>query len=136
MYRVFKIWTDNRNEELRDYILKWFIEFFQKKTGYKLLDDRKSKSFKKMHKLLAPLFTNIKLPLENNESERDLRGRSIKNNKISLFDKTWAGAKARDLYISLKQTCRKNGISFYKFLLDRQKRMGEIPQLAEIISNR
>jgi hypothetical protein len=136
MYRVFKIWTNNRNKELRDYIFRWFNVFFQEKTGYKLLDDRKKMSFNKMEKLLAPLFSNIKLPLENNESERDLRGRSIKNNKISLFDQTWAGAKARDLYISLKQTCRKNRVSFYKFLLDRQKKMCKIPQLSEIISSR
>ena len=92
-------------------------------------------TFKKMEKLLAPLWTSTKLPLENNESERDLRGRSIKM-KISLFDKTWAGTKARDLYISLKQTYRKNGISFYNFLLDRKQESGVIPQLSEIIKSR
>lgn len=71
----------------RDYILKWFIEYFNQKTGYKLLDYRKEMTLKKMHKLLAPLWTNVRLPLDNNESERDLRGRAIKM-KISLFDKT------------------------------------------------
>ena len=135
MYKVFKEWTRTRDDKVRDYIFKWFNEYFSTKTGYKLLDYRKNKTFKKMSKLLAPLFTSIKLPLENNESERDLRGRSIKM-KISLFDQTWAGAMARDLYISLKQTCRKNGVSFYQFLLDREQRSGKIPQLCEIIQAR
>ena len=104
---------------MRDYILKWFTEFFSKQTGYKLLDIRKAQTVKKMEKLLAPLWTSVNVPLSNNESERDIRGRAIKR-KISLFDRTWEGVRARDLYISLKQTCRKNGVSFYPFLLDRE----------------
>ena len=68
----------------------------------------------------------------NNESERDIRGRAIKR-KISLFDRAWEGVRARDLYISLKQTCSKNGVSFYKFLLDRELNLQQIPQLANII---
>lgn len=132
MYRVFKKWCTNRTDDLRNYIFEWFNDFFKKKTGYKLLDDRKKMCLNKMEKLLAPLWTSVKLPLENNESERDLRGRSIKV-KISLFDQTWKGARARDLYISLKQTCRKNGVSFYKFLLDREMDLGQIPELCEII---
>jgi hypothetical protein len=134
MYRALKDWVQSRDKKTGDYIFEWFNKYFNQKTGYKLLDNRKKMSFKKMSKLLAPLFTNIKLPLDNNESERDIRGRSIKM-KISLFDQTWAGAKARDLYISLKQTCRKNGVSFYQFLLDRQKRAGIISQLSQIIQN-
>ena len=80
----------------------------------------------------SPLWTDVKLPLTNNESERDLRGKVIKR-KISLFDQTWEGAWARDLYISLKQTCHKNGVSFFNFLVDRKSLAGQIPQRAEII---
>jgi len=134
MYQMFKKWLKIRSDELRDYIFEWFTDYFIEKTGYKLLDDRKNLTFNKMGKLLAPLFTTVSLPLENNESERDLRGRKIKL-KISLFDRSWQGVKARDFYIGLKQTCRKNGVSFYKFLLDRQTKAGEILQLAEIIKS-
>ena len=131
-YKIFKKWCQTRDNDLRDYIFKWFNEFFQKKTGYRLLDIRKEKSFKKMAKLLAPLRTTVRVPLTNNESERDIRGRTIKR-KISLFDRTWTGVQARDFYISLKQTCRKNGVSFHQFLLDRESRALQIPQLADII---
>lgn len=134
IYKVFKKWILTREEDIREHIFKWFNEFFQKKSGYKLLDDRKNLTFKKMEKMLAALWTEVKVPLQNNESERDIRGRKLKL-KISLFDKTWAGADARDLYISLKQTCRKNGVSFYQFLLDRTKKTGEIPTLAQIIQD-
>ncbi len=133
MYRIFKKWRKIRSDELLNYIFRWYDEFFQKKTGYKLLDDRKNKTYKKMEKMLAALWTTAKVPLENNESERDLRGRSIKNKKISLFDRSWEGVRARDLYISLKQTCRKNGVSFYQYLLDRSCKLNIIPQLSEII---
>lgn len=85
-----------------------------------------------MEKLLAVLWTDIKLPLTNNESERSIRGKVVKR-KISLFDQTWEGAWARDLYISLKQTCHKNGVSFFNFLVDRKSNLRVIPQLAEII---
>lgn len=133
MYKVFKKWCQTRDNELRNYIFKWFNEYFKESTGYRLLDNRKKMTFEKMAKLLAPLWTNVFVPLENNESERDLRGRSIKNKKISLFDRSWDGVKARDLYISLKQTCRKNGVSFYQYLLDRTQSLGQLPQLSEII---
>jgi hypothetical protein len=132
MYRTLKDWIHHRRPEVREEIFKWFNTFFKAETGYKLLDDRKAMSFKKIDKLLAPLWTDVKLPLTNNESERDLRGKVIKR-KISLFDQTWEGAWARDLYISLKQTCHKNGVSFFNFLVDRKSLAGQIPQLAEII---
>jgi len=73
------------------------------------------------------------MPLINNECERDIRGRSIKK-KISLFDRSQAGILARDFYIGLKQTCRKNGVSFHNFLLDRALDLKQTPQLSEIIS--
>ena len=50
MYKVFKKWCVTRKEDLREYIFKWFNEFFQEKSGYKLLDDRKKLTFKKMEK--------------------------------------------------------------------------------------
>lgn len=135
MYRILKKWQKDRNSDLREYIFKWFNKFFKEKTGYRLLDNRKKLTFEKMEKLLAVLWSPFYLPLDNNESERDLRGRKLKQ-KISLFDKTMLGAKARDFYFSIKQTCRKNGVSFYQYLLDRQKKVLEIPQLAEIIMQR
>lgn len=132
MYKFLKAWCVSRSDEVRDYLFRWFHEFFSEETGYRLLDQRKKKTLAKMEKLLAPLWAHARIPPQNNESERDIRGRKIKQ-KISMFDRTWSGARARDLYISLKQTCRKLGISFYQYLLDRKCRLGRIQQLVVII---
>jgi hypothetical protein len=133
LYRAIKDWSKGeRRLDAKNYLLKWFNDFFSKETGFALLDERKRLSFLKIDKLLAPLFLDFNIPLHNNESERDIRGRAIKK-KISLFNRTFEGAKAWDLYISLKQTCRKLGVSFYKFLMDRITGACQIPQLCEII---
>jgi hypothetical protein len=133
LYRAIRDWIKGeRRLEGKNYLLKWFNDFFAKETGFNLLDERKRLSFSKIDKLLAPLFLDFIIPLHNNESERDIRGRSIKK-KISLFNRTFDGAKAWDLHISLKQTCRKLGVSFYKFLMDRITNAGQIPQLSRII---
>jgi len=132
IYQSLKKWIDSRDNLIRNYILKWFNDFFRRKTGYRQLDKIKARSLKKMGKLLAPLFTEIKIPLTNNESERDIRGKSIKK-KISLFDRSEAGVLARDFYLGLKETCRKNKVSFYNLLLDRALNLKQIPQLSEII---
>jgi hypothetical protein len=133
LYKALKEWTfGERRLDAKDYLLKWFNDFFSKETGFALLDERKRLSLSKVDKLLAPLFLDFKIPLHNNESERDIRGRAIKK-KISLFNRTINGARAWDLHISLKQTCRKLGVSFHKFLMDRISRTGQVPQLCRII---
>lgn len=133
LYKELKKWTlGERRLEAKDYLFNWFNSFFAKEIGFTLLDDRKRLSFAKMDKLLAPLFLDFNIPLHNNESERDIRGRAIKK-KISLFNRTINGSRAWDLHISLKQTCRKLGVSFHKFLMDRITGTGQIPQLSRII---
>lgn len=134
-YRALKKWIRVRSEDGREHLFKWFNELFGSRSKYKLLDERKRKSFDKMDRLLAALFSEVRLPLDNNESERDIRARVIKR-KISLFNRTRKGAKAWDFYIGLMKTCQKNRISFYSFLQDRLTFTGQIPQLAEIIRAR
>jgi hypothetical protein len=133
LYKGLKEWIfGERRLEAKNYLLKWFNDFFTKETGFTLLDERKRLSFAKIDKLLAPLFLDFIVPLHNNESERDIRGRAIKK-KISLFNRTFNGARAWDLHISLKQTCRKLRVSYHKFLMDRITGAAQIPQLCRII---
>lgn len=133
LYKSLKNWIGGtRRSDAKDCLLKWFNDLFTTETGFDLLDERKRLTFKKIDKLLAPLFLKIEVPLQNNESERDIRGRVIKR-KISLFNRTINGSRAWDLYISLKQTCRKLGVSYWSFLKDRITASGQVPQLAKII---
>ncbi len=44
-----------------------------------------------------------------------------------------AGRQCRDTFASLKETCRKHGISFWEYLKDRVSGRSAIPSLGELI---
>lgn len=70
------------------------------------------------------------LPLHNNDSERDIRG-FVKRRKISGSTKSEKGKKFRDGLASIKQTCFRLGISFWKYSLEWFR--GKPPDLAQLI---
>ncbi len=75
------------------------------------------------------------VPLHNNDSESIIRG-YVKTRKISGSTRSAAGRRCRDTFASLKKTCRKLGVSFWAFLLDRTRGLGQIPRLADLIRQR
>jgi hypothetical protein len=75
------------------------------------------------------------IPLHNNLSERDIR-EYVKKRKISGSTRSDAGRRCRDTFTSLKKTCRKLDISFWKYLLDRVIGSHQIPSLEELIRQR
>ena len=56
--------------------------------------------------------------------------------KISGGHKNDRGAAAGNMWISLYQTVRKNGLSFFLYLQDRFKDLNQIAQLPVIIASR
>jgi hypothetical protein len=72
------------------------------------------------------------VPLHNNAMESDIR-EFVKRRKISGGTRSDAGRRCRDTFASLKKTCRKLGVSFWKFLQDRVRGLGQIARLAELI---
>ena len=72
------------------------------------------------------------IPLHNNLSENDIR-EYVKKRKISGSTRSDQGRRCRDTFTSLKKTCRKNGISFWAYLQDRQRGAAQIPPLADWI---
>ena len=72
------------------------------------------------------------IPLHNNLSERDIR-EYVKKRKISGCTRSEPGRRCRDTFASLKKTCRKLGISFWKYLQDRVVGLDSIPPLSELI---
>jgi hypothetical protein len=72
------------------------------------------------------------IPLHNNLSENDIREYVTRRN-ISATTRSDAGREARDTFLSLKKTCQKLGISFYKYLLDRLAIQNQIPPLTALI---
>ena len=126
LYRIIKIAQKKLTEKRSRLVLNIFNYLFdKKKTGFKFLDERRALSFLKAEKLLAPLW-NKNLPLHNNASELDVRGKVIKR-KISLFNKSKRGANAWDLYLGLSESCRKLKVNFYQKVL---KTFKKIPQMS------
>ncbi len=72
------------------------------------------------------------IPRHNNGSENAIR-EYVKRRKISGSTRSEAGRRCRDTFTSLKKSCRKLGVSFWDYLLDRIGRKGKIPRLSEFI---
>jgi len=75
------------------------------------------------------------LPLHNNLSEGDIR-EYVKRRKISGGTRSDEGRRGRDTFASLKKTCRKLGVSFWRFLNDRVRGEEEIQALPALIELR
>ncbi len=71
-----------------------------------------------------------------NGSETDIRD-YVKQRKVSGSTRSDEGRRCRDTFTSLKKTCRKLGISFWYYLMDRLG-IGEqgIAPLPDIITER
>ena len=72
------------------------------------------------------------IPLHNNLSENDIR-EYVKRRKVSGSTRSELGRRCRDTFTSLKKTCRKLGVSFWDYLLDRLSKSQEIPPLQDLI---
>lgn len=75
------------------------------------------------------------VPLHNNGAESDIR-EYVKKRKISGGTRSDEGRRCRDTFASLKKTCRKLGVRFWDYLLDRVCGLGKIPRLADLIRQR
>ena len=75
------------------------------------------------------------MPLHNNGAESDIR-EYVKKRKISGSTRSDSGRRCRDTFASLKKTCRKLGVSFWDYLLDRVRGLKKIPHLADLIRQR
>jgi len=129
-----KAYKEAPSDELKHKLLSDFDKIFSKVTGYDELDYRIALTLKKKRELLLVLdFPEI--PLENNEAERALREYVIKR-KISNGTRTDDGTKAWEVFLSLVDTCRKNGVNFYDYLCDRISQDYTMPSLASLVFSR
>jgi len=112
-------------------LAKRFETIFKEKTGFITLDLALERLYRNKAELLLVL-DRPDIPLHNNESERDIR-EYVKRRKVSGGTRSDPGRKSRDTFTSLKKTCRKLGISFWKYLYDRITGNNNIPQLGTLI---
>jgi hypothetical protein len=72
------------------------------------------------------------IPLHNNAAETDIREFVIRR-KISGGTRSNLGRRARDIFVGLKKTCRKLGVSFWHFLRSRLTFDDAVPPLPDLI---
>jgi len=130
-YWKLKAYQQNPDDALKQVLSDQFDELFSQQTGYDELDHRIALTREKKSALLLVLkFPEV--PLDNNEAERALREYVIKR-KISNGTRTPEGSLAWEIFLSLVDTCRKNGVNFYKYLQDRISKSYQMPSLASLI---
>ena len=133
IYKDLKAYKKSPTEAQKKQIEDDFFNLFQTRTSYETLNQLLKRIAKNKHELLRVL-DRPELPLHNNLSERDIRD-DVKKRKISGSSRSENGRRCRDTFASLKKTCRKHGISFWNYLLDRTSKKNKIPLMAEIIQS-
>lgn len=108
-----------------------FDTLFSTKTGYQLLDKRIVTTQAKKEKLLVVL-QYPEIPLHNNPAELGARQR-VRKRDISFGPRTDDGVTSWDTFMTLAETAKKLGVSFYEYVLDRVSRRYLFPSLADLI---
>ncbi|BAY81755.1 hypothetical protein NIES267_72070 (plasmid) [Calothrix parasitica NIES-267] len=130
-YRKLLAYRDSPSSEKANQLELEFWTLFTEKTGYEQLDERKRLTALKVDKLLLVL-EHPELPLHNNPAELAART-MVQRRNISYATQTEQGTKAWDIFMSLVDTTRKLGISFFEYIRDRISQFENIPPLKTII---
>ena len=109
-----------------------FDTLFATTTGYDQLDQRIARTRAKKASLLMVL-RHPEIPLHNNPAELGVRQR-VRKRDVSFGPRTQDGRRAWDTFMSLAETCKKVGVSFYAYLRNRMSGSNAIPHLAELVT--
>lgn len=134
LYQALKKFKLSPDPSLVDILDKQFDELCEPVTNFSSLNQVLEELKAKKQRLLVVL-TRPNTSLHNNDSERDIR-EYAKRRKLSAGTRSENGRKARDTFLSLKKTCRKLGISFWEYLLDRLQGINQIPPLSEVMEQK
>jgi hypothetical protein len=130
-YNYLKAYKGNPTPQKKIELESRFDEIFQTETCFVTLN----LALKRLHKNRAELLLVLdrpEIPLHNNASETDIR-EYVKRRKVSGGTRSDSGRRCRDTFTSLKKTCRKLGVSFWDYLMDRTEGRNTIPQLSYLM---
>ena len=114
LYRDLKAYKTTPTTKAKSALEKRFDELCATKTCFTALDLAMKRMGRNKRELLLVL-ERPDIPLHNNLSEGDVR-EYVKRRKISGGTRSEKGRLGRDTFASLKKTCRKLGVSFWKYL--------------------
>ena len=115
-----------------DYLRQEFDTLFARQYRYRALNKRIGHSRARKHTLLQILNHPEILP-HNNPAELAARQR-VRKRKISYGTQGTDGTQAWDTFLSLMDTTRKLGVSFYRYIFDRIQDTYDIPPLAQLVT--
>jgi Transposase IS66 family len=133
-YAELLVYRQQPSEAERVRLAAAFDSLFATTTDYWALNDRISKTRAKKEALLLVL-SHPEIPLHNNAAELAARQR-VRKRDVSFGPRTAEGAKAWDTFMSLADTTRKLGVSFYHYIHDRIRGEQQVPPLADQIDER
>ena len=131
LYADLKTYKTQPSMEQKEALAVQFDAIFTQTTGYGALNTVLRRIYKNKAELLLVL-ERPDIPLHTNGSEQAIRDR-VKKRKISAGTRSDLGRQCRDTFSSLKKTCRKLGITFWDYLMDRLLQKNEIPSLPDIL---
>lgn len=135
LYRGLKNYKKAPTQEQKEALAQQFDSLFTQTTSFATLNA----ALKRLHKNKSELLLVLdrpEVPLHTNGSETDIRD-YVKKNKVSGGTRSDLGRRCRDTFASLKKTCRKLKISFWKYInarLDPSKY--DIEPLPDIVLKR
>src|SRR5262245_43974153 len=132
LYKDLKAYQQKPDASLKAALEARFDALVNQKTNYPSSIGRALKEMAEHKPDLLRVLERPEVPLHNNGSESIIRG-YVKTRKISGGTRSEAGRRCRDTFASLKKTCRKLGVSFWAYLSDRVRGLGEIGGVAEEI---
>jgi hypothetical protein len=133
-YARLEQYRANPQEDAAEQLRQGFDTLFSQVTGYDELDKRIAKSKAKKEQLLLAL-KYPEMPLYNNPAELGARQR-VRKRDVSFGPRTEDGVKAWDTFMTLAETAKKLGESFYAYVYDRISGSNKLPDLADLIRQR
>lgn len=130
-YEDLKIYQQAPNAVDKEKLERGFETIFTTKTDNATMNLALQRLHQNKKELLLVL-KHPEIPLHNNLSENDIR-EYVKRRKISGSTRSPAGRRARDTFTSLKKTCRKLGLSFWQYLLARNRKDETLADLSQIL---
>jgi hypothetical protein len=134
LYRDLKAYRQHPEAFQKSRLQAAFDALCAQRTGYPSINSV-LKDMREHEADLLRVLERPEVPLHNNGAESDIR-EYVKKRKISGSTRSDAGRRCRDTFASLKKTCRKLGLCFWDYLLDRLRGTGKIPRLSDLIRQR
>jgi hypothetical protein len=131
-YDSLNDFRNNPDENEKEILGNEFDMLFSTETCYEELDKRIALTKEKKEELLLVLWFP-EIPIHNNPAELALRELVIKR-KISNGTRSEDGKAAWENQMSILDTCRKLGVSFFEYIVDIFSGRYAMPRLAYLIS--